>query len=232
MRRILAFLLSILLCISFSLASAEGVRQESFEDNDFSYVIMDDGTLEIIEYRGAAERLEIPSEIAGRSVSSIGYGAFSNCTNLVSVDIPNSVNSIGEDAFCECANMSTIKIPNSVTSIGEYAFYACDRVEHVRRLAAGGDRRPSMGGRGLRPWLHPCATCHPIRGKERGNHQTAQDRQRRAGHPHDGAATRHSGGSAEGRRIYHLRAAASRQGPSNDPTDGQEHGHPREQVLC
>ena len=32
--------------------------------------------------------------------------------------------------------------------------------------------------------------------------------------------------------IYHLRAARSRQGPSNDPTDGQEHGHPREQVLC
>lgn len=58
-------------------------------------------------------------------VTSIGNGAFKDCTNLTSVNIPNSITSIGHCAFCDCTSMESIKIPNSVTSIGTIAFSGC-----------------------------------------------------------------------------------------------------------
>ena len=66
----------------------------------------------------------LTSIIIPNSVTSIGELAFSNCTNLTSVTIPNSVTSIGVQAFSHTA-LTSITIPNSVTSIGDYAFASC-----------------------------------------------------------------------------------------------------------
>ena len=55
----------------------------------------------------------------------IASGAFSGCTGLTSIKIPNTITSIGEDAFRNCSNLTSIEIPNSVTSIGSSAFYNC-----------------------------------------------------------------------------------------------------------
>ena len=59
------------------------------------------------------------------SVTSIGPGAFYECSSLRSVTIPSSFTSIGESAFYECISLKSVTIPNSVTSIGESAFYNC-----------------------------------------------------------------------------------------------------------
>ncbi|MBR1520755.1 MAG: leucine-rich repeat domain-containing protein [Bacteroidaceae bacterium] len=59
------------------------------------------------------------------SVTSIGWDAFRNCSDLTSVTIPNSVTSIGRGAFRNCRDLTSVTIPNSVTSIGEYSFYGC-----------------------------------------------------------------------------------------------------------
>ena len=57
------------------------------------------------------------------SITSIGYEAFSDCTGLTSITIPNSVTSIESSAFRDCTGLTSIEIPNSVTSIGGGAFY-------------------------------------------------------------------------------------------------------------
>ncbi|HJI91482.1 MAG TPA: leucine-rich repeat domain-containing protein [Oscillospiraceae bacterium] len=57
--------------------------------------------------------------------------AFSGCTSLTSVTIPNSVTSIGSSAFDSCRSLRNVTIPNSVTSIGFGAFYDCTNLTNV-----------------------------------------------------------------------------------------------------
>ena len=59
------------------------------------------------------------------SVTSIGGSAFSGCSGLTSVTIPNSVTSIGGSAFLNCSGLTSITIPNSVTTISTGAFQNC-----------------------------------------------------------------------------------------------------------
>ena len=92
---------------------------------DFWYDILDDGTVEITDYSGSEENVDIPAEIDGKSVTSIGDNAFYNCSSIISITIPNSVTSIGDYAFDCCLHLKSITIPNSVTSIGEFAFDNC-----------------------------------------------------------------------------------------------------------
>ena len=66
--------------------------------------------------------LTIPSTINGHFVTSIGERAFSSCSGLTSVTIPNSVTSIGPSAFRNCSGLTNMTIPDSVTSIGDGAF--------------------------------------------------------------------------------------------------------------
>ena len=55
----------------------------------------------------------------------IGSSAFSGCSGLTSINIPDGVTSIGDEAFCYCSGLTSVTIPSSVTSIGGSAFYDC-----------------------------------------------------------------------------------------------------------
>ena len=56
------------------------------------------------------------------SVTSIGGGAFGNCTGLKEIEIPNSVTVISEGAFQACTGLTKVVILDGVTSIGSAAF--------------------------------------------------------------------------------------------------------------
>lgn len=59
------------------------------------------------------------------AITAIPKQAFSRCTNLTTVDIPNSVTSIGVQAFYGCSAMQEIVIPESITAVGSEAFVDC-----------------------------------------------------------------------------------------------------------
>ena len=78
------------------------------------------------------------SFVIPNSVTSIGSGAFEDCSGLTSVTIPNSVTSIGKDAFEGCSGLTSVTIGNSVTSIGGCAFEGCNHLKkvHISDIAA------------------------------------------------------------------------------------------------
>lgn len=69
------------------------------------------------------------------TVKSIGVGAFSECFNLTSIEIPNTITEICGRAFNECLRLTKFKIPSSVMTIANYAFYDCVSLAEIVCLA-------------------------------------------------------------------------------------------------
>ncbi len=67
---------------------------------------------------------------AGSKVGEIGDGAFSSCTYLQKVALPDGVSVMGESVFENCTNLTEAKMP-SVTSIGAYTFIGCTNLHTV-----------------------------------------------------------------------------------------------------
>jgi len=74
---------------------------------------------------------EIRKVVVNDGVTSLGFAAFKNCTNLSIVHLPNSLQTIGKRAFEGCSNLTNVVIPNGVTLIDEFAFSGCTSLATV-----------------------------------------------------------------------------------------------------
>ncbi|MBR1752495.1 MAG: hypothetical protein IJ740_16780 [Ruminococcus sp.] len=76
----------------FSAQSAITARAEdTLTYGDYQYTVLDDGTVEITDYNGSDTEVNILSMIDGKRVISIGDSAFSYCTNLKTIKLPEGV---------------------------------------------------------------------------------------------------------------------------------------------
>lgn len=84
------------------------------------------------EYSGA---VSIPESViyngSTYSVTRIGNSAFSSCSGLTSVEIPNSVTGIRSSAFSSCYSLTSVVFSNSMTYIAFEAFYKCSGLTSV-----------------------------------------------------------------------------------------------------
>ena len=107
-----------------------------------SYVLYGDGELLIRGFgdidsvsAGAApwyaNRSEIKKVTVLSGVTSVGYYAFSDCTNLETVLLPESVEIIGRYAFAGCTKLSSISLPNAITEIASHAFFGCSSLTEI-----------------------------------------------------------------------------------------------------
>ena len=132
-RRFFAVLLTLALLLSAVPLTGLTAFAAEITSGDFQYEVLSetDKTCEITDYTGSATTLDIPSELDGYTVTSIGYEAFRYCDSLTSIAIPDSVTSIGNSAFSYCSSLTSIDIPDSVTRIGDSAFSSCDSLTSV-----------------------------------------------------------------------------------------------------
>ncbi len=60
-----------------------------------------------------------------KGIRSIGEGAFSGCTDMERILLPDSIVSIGKEAFYRCVDLKEIKLPSGLTTLGGDAFVWC-----------------------------------------------------------------------------------------------------------
>ena len=122
----------------------------SFNDYDVdeNYIVDENGCL--TGYLGDFEILSVPEYVNGIQVTSVGIGAFSGNSKLISVNLPDSVTSLGASAFQDCSALTHVRakgvteIPfncfdfdislsslqfGAVTSIGSSALCNCSHID-------------------------------------------------------------------------------------------------------
>ncbi len=111
-----------------------------------------DGSLELVDYKGAEETVFVPDVIGKKTVARIGEkslaaggGLFSAQSVLSgkahginqarlqirSVIIARGIRSIGAYAFCDCVNLFSVELSEMLETIDEYAFRNCCGFTHL-----------------------------------------------------------------------------------------------------
>ena len=139
-KRITAFAAAVAMAAAFTFPAEIGdsffgfgnvIVASAERSGEWVYTVNADQTVTITGYQGWGGTVEIPADIDGNAVTSIGNGAFRNCPGLESITIPYTVTSIGDYAFESCTGLESITIPDGVTSIGDGAFYGCTKLTSI-----------------------------------------------------------------------------------------------------
>ncbi len=127
------FLMALLFCATTMSASAasEWYTVDGIVGGQIAFNVE---TGEITDAETSIVIANIPEEIDGITVVSIGNAAFDCCSNLVSVTIPGTVKSLDTGyiyygntwgCFMDCTSLVSVTINEGVEFIGKAAFYGC-----------------------------------------------------------------------------------------------------------
>ena len=135
-RRVLS--MTLVLCMLCTLLPASLPAAQAYSETDVACpveggnIYFDKETGTVTDCDDSVTSADIPAEIDGVAVTSIGDSAFEGCTSLTGVTIPDSVTSIGVYAFSGCSGLTSVTISEGVTTIGEQAFFDCSSLTAIR----------------------------------------------------------------------------------------------------
>jgi len=104
-------------------------------------IVVGDGVSAIGE-RGF-EDMDSVGTVSLGGAKAIGRMAFSGCTSLKSVTLPEGVTVIGDFAFAECEALTRVAIPKTVKMIGEDAWEGC---VSLATITSSSESYPVVGG--------------------------------------------------------------------------------------
>ena len=114
MKKLLSLVLACMLICGVFVPGAFAKETKSL----FTYKVLKDGTAEITGINDTSMvHLDIPAEIDGYPVSTIGFFSLADCTSLVSVTIPEGVKSLRGEVFANCFRLESVTIPDSLIAI-------------------------------------------------------------------------------------------------------------------
>lgn len=98
--------------------TSENVYDSPTKDSDF-VLFEEGGGFEVVQYTGKHKDVVIPAEISGKKIKTIGGRAFQNNLIIESVRIESGITSICAGAFSGCTHLKYIQLPESLHAIGE-----------------------------------------------------------------------------------------------------------------
>lgn len=106
------------------------IGEYSFMDcDDLTEIVIPENVKTISEAAfGDCSALESLTILGATSVENF---AFSECVNLMCIELPDTLISIGDYAFRGCEALKEVNIPSSVQTIGTFAFVWCDSLENI-----------------------------------------------------------------------------------------------------
>lgn len=118
--------------LTISVETAEGASPASH----FNYAIAN-GEVTITSYKNPLgyTSITVPAQIEGLPVTKIGTEAFSGCSALTEIVLPEGVTSIGSYAFSSCSALTSVTLPTTVTTVGQAIFNYCNAVTAVNLAA-------------------------------------------------------------------------------------------------
>ncbi len=126
MKRILSFVLAVVMILLTACLTVSAV------EDDFVYTISEDGTYYIlVEYKGTASEVVVPSEYDNLPVKIIGEAAFQHKDSMKKVILPSTITEIRTYAFAHCYELTDVNIPSAVTHIGSCAFSDCFALREI-----------------------------------------------------------------------------------------------------
>ena len=99
---------------------AENVYNNCTTVDDFVFSTSG-GVNYLVAYTGNETSIELPDGYNGGDYKIADF-AFSGCTGLISVEIPNSVTSIGQKAFYDCSGLKSVTVGTQVLGIHNKSF--------------------------------------------------------------------------------------------------------------
>lgn len=134
----------------------DGDDETIYKSGDYSYTLDDHGFATIVEYRGKAKNLTIPTSLngykvtrvdsvlkedtensytetltIGNNVTEIGSYACSQIDNLKTVNIKKSVKKIESEAFSYNSELTKVNFEEGIKIIGASAFFDCPNLKTI-----------------------------------------------------------------------------------------------------
>lgn len=102
------------------------------DGNVFSFESIDSETVKITKFNGPStpHAVKVPSTLNEKTVTVIAEGAFSACSNITTLELPETLLEIEPYAFTLSA-IQSVKLPKSLTKLGESAFANCTKLTTV-----------------------------------------------------------------------------------------------------
>lgn len=141
----LIVLLLMLLMLFMATALAES-PDTLLNNGEYSYRVLEDGTLTLREYLGGDRNVTVPAVIDDipvtmlegtfyskpiesveipEGITVIGDNTFMGCTKLEAVVLPSTLSVIRRAAFGNCQVLSDLTVPTGLTRLEDYAFLNC-----------------------------------------------------------------------------------------------------------
>jgi len=90
---------------------------------NFTYEVINKTDVRIIAYAQCdSSEIEIPAEINGLAVTTLGSNSFLQCGSLTSITIPSSILNIEDEAFYLCGNLRSIYFLGNAPTLGLNVF--------------------------------------------------------------------------------------------------------------